>query len=287
MLKRTTQHSANDRLLDAMLAMALAGFSACVAADQHAAGRSVDRTLQASAADASAREPDNSPADAGADAAASSASAIVDAEWSPLAADASFEGKSLQDWIVAWARWGYAQTSCDDPAFDKDGSQCGLYQDPDSPVFFLATGDVGTERTLCEVPAGKAILVPLATTSWDNAGTDDADQLSEQQLREQVAGIVDSIVELSLRVDEREVADLSAYVVGPYKFSYTVPPKPNWYTYNGYPSVEGKVDPSFVGGAFVLLPPPTRGRHELHYRGALYVYGMKSENSVTMTLTVR
>lgn len=221
------------------------------------------------------------------DAAMEMAPASEASDWRPLAGDENFAGKPLDAWAAEWLRWSYAQTSCDDPTFDQDGSRCGLYQDPASPVFFLATGDAGTVRTKCEVPEGKAILAPLAAASWDNAGVPEDAQLSDDRLEESVAKIVASLTQAFLRADGNELNDVAEYIVEPYKLEYTVPPPPNWFSCSGLSDVHGKVGPSYVGGAFVLLPPPSSGSHTLEYGATVYVEGIKSVNDVKATLTIR
>jgi len=206
--------------------------------------------------------------------------------WQPLGANESFAGRSLQEWAVEWARFAVSQTSCDSGDFDPDGSFCGLYQDPEAPLFFFNIGETGTERTRCVVPAGKAILVPVLSMAGDNGGVPAEEQLTDTELEELIADVHASGRDLSLWVDRVEVTGLERWSVGPSEFSYIVPPEPNYYSCNGYEDVHGTIAPAYVAGYFVLLPPPPVGTHTLEYGGTQTLYETDFVNDVTTTFTV-
>ncbi|MET0390885.1 MAG: hypothetical protein ABW321_33235 [Polyangiales bacterium] len=209
-------------------------------------------------------------------------------QWSPLSATDMFEGQPLQTWAVAWGRWWYAQTSCELVDRDPDGARCGEHQDPESPVFFLAGGDPGTTRTRCEVPADKAIVVPLAAFLTDNAGAAPSELRTDTELRVHAERVRTSMNQLELSVDGTDVESLENYAIGPTRFAYTLPPEPNWYSCNGVSGVTGHVDPAFIAGYFVVLPRPTAGRHDLVFGGVAHVGEDRAEtNHVETTLTVR
>jgi hypothetical protein len=188
--------------------------------------------------------------------------------WAPLAADQTYEGKTLGEWAIEYGRWSYSQTSCDSPAFDQDGSLCGLYQDPESPVFFFDYSPTERMRTKCRVPAGKAIVVPILTFSYDNAGVDDP--VGEDELRGATKVTLESMRDLKLKVDNRTVRDLAERAFGPIAWDYKLPPAPNWYSCNGTDDVgEMTVNPSFMSGYVAVFPPPDPGIHELQYGGVM------------------
>jgi hypothetical protein len=206
--------------------------------------------------------------------------------WLPLPATDAYEGRTLEEWVVEWARWTYAQTSCEDPFFDDDGSLCALYQDPDGPIFHLAKGVGDPQRTKCRIPSGKAILVPLPNLIGDNAGVAPEDILTEEDLEAVMAGFVLSMRELVLVVDGQPISNLEAYTIGPTRFSYVLPPAPNNYSCSGVDGVEGLVDPSYVAGVFVLLPPPSAGVHSLTYGGTGTLFGLDSTSVASSTFVV-
>jgi hypothetical protein len=186
--------------------------------------------------------------------------------WLPLAATEPYADQTLDAWATAWMRWSYAQTSCDDPAYDEDGSLCALYQDPDSPVFFLQLGAPGTQRTRCIIPRGKAIVVPMDAFANDNAGVDPP--LPDSDLLASVVEVKASMRDQHVVADGLPVVDVERRGVGPIEYDYWVPPAPNWFTCNGIPDVaDRQVKPSYFAGYFALFPPPSAGRHTLEYAG--------------------
>jgi len=222
---------------------------------------------------------ENEPADAGAEAGPE--------PLTPLDATTSYEGRTLEEWMVEWARWRYSQTSCEDPFFDEDGSICALYQDPASPVFFLAKGTGDPVRTKCRIPSGKAILVPLTNVLGDNAGLLPEDTMPEEEMRATMLTYVQSMRELTLTVDGRQIENLERYSLGPTKYSYVVPAAPNAYScsFSDVP-VEGLVDPAFAGGTFVLLPPPTKGEHTVVHGGTGTLFGRDFGGIASTTFVV-
>lgn len=196
----------------------------------------------------------------------------IRSSWAPLAADESYEGKSLAEWGVQYSRWSYAQTSCDSPAFDQEGSLCGLYQDPESPVFFLDYSPTKRLRTKCRIPVGKAIVIPIMTFSNDNAGVEPPK--SNDELIQMTVDVLESMRDLKLRVDGKTIHDIAERKIEPTKYEYTLPPAPNWYACNGMEGVEGiTVDPSYFAGYVAVFPPPEPGVHELQYAGVLSFNG--------------
>ena len=223
--------------------------------------------------------------DAGADARVSDAAADS-STWGVIEPAVSYSGVSLVDWMVRWAEWAYAQTSCADPFFDGDGSLCGLYQEMDGPVFFFASSESDVSRTECRVPRGKAILLPLTSIQVDNAGVDPSDQLTRSQMVESVTDFVKSARDLVLTIDGVEITGLDKYAVGPSEYSYTLPAEPNWYSCNGYTGVNGTISPSFVGGVFVLVAPPPKGVHTIEYGGTATYDGSDTAVHIKSTFTV-
>lgn len=208
--------------------------------------------------------------------------------WQPLQPSQPYAGQDLRAWAIEWCRWHFAQIDCDiDTARDIDGSHCGAYQDPDSPVFFLDSGMPITERSKCVVPQGKAIVVPVADDIIDNAGVLPEDQWSDDEMIEIIDSERKSMRDLVLTIDGVDVGDLSAWAVDTTKFSYVVQPEPNWYSCHMYPGVTGVVDPSYFAGYFVLLPPPSVGTHTLEYAGTLTSEGQDVSAQVRTTLTIR
>jgi hypothetical protein len=195
------------------------------------------------------------------------AAPAIGAAWEPLAADKSFEDKSLDEWLVEWKRWAFSQTDCDSPTYDPDGSQCGLYQDRDGPVFFMDFSADETKRTECRVPRGKAIVVPLATVWQDNVGMEEP--YTDEELEKIVTKSFDSMRDFEIEADgvsyEERATD---YAVAPRPFTFDLPPTPNWVSCNGWGEIGGLQDErGWIAGYLMVFPPPEPGRHELRYAG--------------------
>lgn len=203
--------------------------------------------------------------------------------WKPFEPTAVYEGRTLREWAVEWVRWSNAPTDCETPAFDDDGSLCGLYQDPESPVFFLQLGDEKTVRTRCEIPRDKAVLVPLFGVYLDKLGVwPDADT-PDEELERMVADALASARDLKLSVEDYAIQGLKEWSVGLTKFDYNVPPEPNLYSCTGFPGITGNVSPAYMSGIFLLFPPPPPGTHTLEYGGLATLDGDDVSSYVTTT----
>ena len=196
-----------------------------------------------------------------------------------MPAHEDFRGKDLQQWAIEYMRWHYSWTSpqCFNAVDDRDGSRCGFNQPEDSPVFFFASCDYSrspetvVSRTLCTVPEGKAIMVPIGFIGDDNAGLREDEQRSPDELEENVDELHETMRNLALIADQNEVEDLSQYSVGPTAFAYNVGATPNWHSCNGFRIANTTIDPSYFAGYFALIAPPTLGKHRLQY-SSVYTY---------------
>lgn len=187
---------------------------------------------------------------------------------------------------MAWSRWTYAQTSCDSAETDNDGSQCGLYQDEASPVFFLNFAPSRAPRRGCRLPYGKAVFVPIAAFVIDPAGEDST--LSAQVLEDEADEALESMRDLMLIVDGKPMVVDDTRAVQPIRHSAQLPPVPNFFSCQG---IDGYADmllePVYVTGYFALLPPPPVGEHTLSYAGALEVFGVSETNAANMVFSVK
>jgi hypothetical protein len=235
------KHAAAQRLIVTVLSLALG--AACDSNRK-------DATVAEDAGPAAdgGKEPNNVPA------------------WEPYEPADEIAGHDLTYWAKQWVRWATAATDCDsDPAYDFDGSLCARYQDPESPVFFVQSGDPLDERTRCVVPQGKPILVPLHGFYVDNVGREVPS--TEVELMAEATAWFRSMTDLRLRVDGRDIEDLERWSVAPTPSEYVLPPEPNVYTCSDIPGYTGEI-PAVIGGAFVALRAPAPGKHTLDYGGA-------------------
>jgi hypothetical protein len=195
-----------------------------------------------------------------------------------LPAHETYADKTLTEWAVEYMRWVYSSTlnDCTSAESDADGSLCALHQNPDSPVFFLASCNyaegrgVVVDRAICKVPAGKALLVPISALSDEQATNDEP--LTAEALRVSTSDVLASMREQRLVVDGTEITEFAPYSIGPVAFAFEIPPQPNWHTCNGYDELENQhVDPSYLVGYFALIEAPAAGKHKIEY-ASIYTY---------------
>jgi hypothetical protein len=199
-------------------------------------------------------------------------------------------GHSYADWGAMWWQWIYGQPGSTNPLLDVTGADCAQGQDAASPVWMLV-GDNGAgqiERS-CTVPPGKALFFPLMNIAVDNAGVPPAMQLTESQLRQTAHDLLASVIvpELSASLDGAPFNNLGRYITGPTRFTYDVPAGDNYYSAIGQPGVDGKVDPSFAAGYWLLLPPLPTGKHDLVFGGHAKPQGNDLKFTVTYHLEIK
>lgn len=178
-------------------------------------------------------------------------------------------GKSYPEWGGVWWRWLYElpeQSACVLPDGDMTGEYCAYGQTDPNVFFLVGTHGAKVIRTKCIVPSGRAIFFPIITFASDNAGTPPAELLTEQQMSSDVTMLLDKVSGLSLKVDGTEI-DVTKQRVGATKFSYTLPPEPNYYSCAGMRGVTGKIDVSYHTGYWVMLTPLPAGPHEIAFKG--------------------
>lgn len=189
-----------------------------------------------------------------------------------IPAGESYEGKSPEEWAVEYMRWSNSQTSCENPLSDEDGARCGMQQEnTDSPVFFFERSGYGQTanppiqtRTLCRVPVGKAILVPIALLAVDNVGLRKPRTPAElQQIAQET---LESMRSMVLKADDEDITGFSDHGIGPFEFEYRVPPAPNMYSCDEIEDFnDSVVTPSYAIGYMALFEPPAAGEYEVEF----------------------
>jgi hypothetical protein len=187
---------------------------------------------------------------------------------------ASAFGKTYGEWSAAWITWALSIPAAENPLTDDDGSRCGVGQagkvwflggricaaDNTSP---LACTFPVTERTCC-VPAGTAILCPVANAWCDSVGVDPPPTVEE--LEACATFYMDSFGSSALAVDGVPLLEVDAAASSPYRvvsppFTYHLP-EDSVYELFGYelPAQDAQA----VGdGIYVMLAPLSSGEHEI------------------------
>jgi hypothetical protein len=204
----------------------------------------------------------------------------------------SHYGKTDDEWGALWFKWidelPQKTDACVIPFLDATGKQCGYGQSGD--VFFLV-GTAGGKavRDKCVVPAGKAIFFPILNFTDDNGGIPASKQVSDADLKGTVQSELDAVPvdKLSASFDGAAIEDLGRFRTKVTQFSYTLGPEPNTYTCAGQSGVTGKISPSYAAGFYVMLAPPDKGSHTLHFAGVSPSSSPELKVDVTYDLTVQ
>lgn len=194
-------------------------------------------------------------------------------------------GKTYAEWAVEWARYTYrvAPPECAIPYLDESGKDCLLYQDPESPVFFLVGVFGGVARRgACQVPKDKALFFPIVDSMADNAGVPLDDYGTETDHANYVTRVVEATDadELRLSVDGHSIAHLERGVVPATRYEVSLKANANLLTCAGAEDVEGDF-PGYVGGHWALLPALGPGAHSIKFGGRV-----ESDESTTSVFII-
>lgn len=188
-----------------------------------------------------------------------------------------------------WWKWVAEQPATSNPYLSIDGTGCGQAQQA-GPLFFLAGYPSGPiTREGCVIPYGKAIFFPIVNVAnIKTVSTETATELW-RQLKEDVQW---RALSTKVWVDQHPVPGISASnplwrgCVGPERgcvprsFSIDLPPD----------NIFGVADPVYelavADGWYALIPPLSRGQHQIRWTGAArYGAGIQTQD-VTYNLTI-
>lgn len=193
----------------------------------------------------------------------------------PTIAAVDTYGANYGELSARWWQWLLSIPAAVNPNVDPTGANCGLKQYDD--VWFLAGGFGGTIERSCTIPAGKPIFFPII----NNVGFKPGGKETLLDLRQLVAGFIDSVTEINCTMDG------IACFENPSQFrvrspSFTVIAPPNGLVPPGQLSVPGNTDLLVSDGYWLLLDPPTPGPHSLHFKATAGDFAL----DVTYNLTI-
>ena len=172
---------------------------------------------------------------------------------------------------TSWWNWALAETAALSPVLDPvDAQKCALGQI--GPVWFLA-GQPSGEPPLnpplrrCNVPNGKAILVPIINAEWSAAegncplpGVPQGS--SEQALRACAKAFMDLVTEIRVSVDNKPLISLSMYRFQSPLFRLTA-------VMDNYAGVPAGTSNAVADGFYIMLKPLPKGKHTIRFEGAI------------------
>src|SRR5918992_4981379 len=177
-----------------------------------------------------------------------------------FALDSKPYGNSYEDWTIKFWQWLLAFPADKSPMTDQTGELCGENQNSSSPVFFLAFLGGGSAVRTCDVPAGKAILVPINVVECSYAEFPGAK--TDEELHTCAEEDESSNPGLFLSVDGREFKDLEKYRVHSRAFNVTFAEN------NVFATTPGPTR-AVSDGYWVILEPLSPGKHDIHFKASL------------------
>jgi hypothetical protein len=169
---------------------------------------------------------------------------------------ASAFGRTFGEWTAAWWQWAAALPASAHPLFDSAACDAGQ----SGQVWYLGGAFTGTATTRqCAVPAGKAILFPIANVECSTIEPPPFYGANEDELRACAAAFQDTATGLVATIDGQELQNLDRYRVQSPLFPISLPAD-NIFGLPGPVSGESVSD-----GVWLLLAPLAAGIHTIHF----------------------
>ena len=127
-----------------------------------------------------------------------------------FALDSKPYGSTYEDWTIKFWQWLLPIPADKNPMTDTTGERCRENQNSSSPIFFLVFLGGGSAVRTCDVPVGKAILVPVNVVECSFA---EMNVKTEEELRRCAEEDESSNPGLFLSVDRKQFKDLETYRV--------------------------------------------------------------------------
>jgi hypothetical protein len=165
--------------------------------------------------------------------------------------------------IENYWKWALSIPSINNPINDATGEKCAVGQlNTNSSVFYLTFNNGGFSKRTCEVPAGKALFIPVMQVELSEKDTPGA---SIEDLKQTAKTDQDSVNSLYLKIGDKEYNfdDLRPYRTDTNAFDVD-------YADNGiFGIVEGGPTKAVADGYYVITEPLTKGNYPIHYKSSL------------------
>lgn len=158
-------------------------------------------------------------------------------------------GGTYGEWSARHWQWTVSFPLNANPGHDVTGETCGDGQY--GPVFFLPRNFAP-----CTIPAGPAILVPIAGTECSSIETTPFSGTSERELRDCAAREIERYTNIRLSVNGEDVPDIESYRASSPLFTLSLPE----HNILGAPA---GVAYAVADGYQVILRPLPPGEHEI------------------------
>jgi hypothetical protein len=180
-------------------------------------------------------------------------------ETSPLyPVDSAPFGVPYKDWVIRWWEWDIAIPTPEHPNTNYTQEKCGIGQDPNSPVWFLALpfGEEQLAERTCSIPKDKAIISGLLSGECDYS---DSRLTTDDQVKQCASegddyGTIQVLLDgVDLKYDMKQNRVMSDF------FNITLPE-------NNFFSAPVGTFRAVAEGFYLFLKPLTPGEHELKYK---------------------
>jgi hypothetical protein len=168
-------------------------------------------------------------------------------------------GFTYDNLTAKWWQWALSIPQDVNPIGDTTGKYCG--QNQSGPVWFLVGTFGGAAERTCEIPAGKAILIPLLTAECNYL--ENPELKTESELRTCARQGQDAGSRtLAAAVDGTQLKNLENYRVESQLFDLAFPEN------NVFSVTPGKTK-AVSDGFWIILEPLSSGNHDLDFSGSI------------------
>ena len=191
-------------------------------------------------------------------------------------------GATYGEWSAAHWNWSLGESAGNSPVVDSSTpAKCAVGQI--GPVWFLG-GPISNEAETrkCNVPAGKAILVPIINAEWSAAegncplpGTPTGS--TEPALRACAAAFMDLVETTEAKVDFVGINNAAFYRFQSPLFRLTAVAG-NW------AAIPPGTYDAVADGFYFMLQPLRRGSHTIYYKGTIPSLGFGTEATYTINV---
>ena len=191
---------------------------------------------------------------------------------------------TYKEWVAKWWQWyvsvpkTHSPNNLDYPNHITNQT-CSVYQDPSSPVFFLFTPYVEekvADRT-CDVPLGKAILIPTVAGEMDTGDPTLTENSTNGLSQTATAGNNNALISVTLDGTKLDFNHDQKYRTLTDPFIINLPEHNIW---------EEKEKPGkYTGvaeGYYLFLKPLVAGNHTLYYEAGT---GEPNPNQYAQSMT--
>jgi hypothetical protein len=191
--------------------------------------------------------------------------------WLAMPLNRAFADSSILERLTAqWWQWALSVPTPVNPLMDQTGEDCVIGQR--GSIWFLAGVGIfggGTAARTCSVPQGNTLVFPVINSVNINAPNvcgQDANNVPVADLRALSAGSIDGAINLSVKLDGKNVKNLLRRVQS--QVFEVALPEDNVFDdpcagLGGVPA--GIYSPAVDDGFYMMLPPLKTGKHTLKF----------------------